>query len=185
MQIGHKLLDSNGKQIVADKTGSMATVNELQNAIHDGNAYSFDMDGTINASSSVYMLGITGDKQIHFDLFSASFAKGGIRLWLYEAPVTTANGVAQTSVNMNFASIKNSTMQLFSSPTITSNGTKKATEFFHLTGVGANVLSASGEIAGGRVLKQNTKYLFRIENTDTSSCQYGVNFEWHDSDMML
>jgi hypothetical protein len=130
-------------------------------------------------------MAITGDKQIHFDAISAEFQKGGIRLWIYESPTTTANGTSQTSVNMNFASLKNSTLSLYLSPTITSNGTKKLAKLFPLTGSGANTSPASGDIAGGRVLKANTKYLFRVENTDNSACVFGINFIWHDDNNIL
>jgi len=179
------LTDCMGNPIIADPTGSLSTVTEPQNAVHSGDAYSFDLDGSVPATSSLYLMGATGSKQIHFDLFLANLQKGGIRLWLYEAPTTTANGTAQTPINMNFNSTKTSTLSLFLSPTITANGTKKVSEFFPLTGTGVNVSPATGEIAGGRVLKPNTKYLFRIENIDNSSCLFGIVFEWHDSDYIL
>lgn len=168
-----------------DLTGGLYVNNEMQHAIHSGDSYSFDYDGTLNASTSLYFLGVTGNKQIHFDAIHADFQKGGVRLWLYEAPVTTADGTAQASVNMNFASANVSTLSLFSAPTLTSNGTKKVSHFFPLTGRGVNVVPASSDIAGGRVLKTNTKYLFRIENIDTSACTFGVNFIWHDDDNIL
>lgn len=168
-----------------DPSGGVAVNDELQNAIHSGNAYGLDADGTIAATSSLYFLGITGAKQIHFDVISADFQKGGVRLWLYEAPTVTANGTAQTTANLNFASANVSTMSVFLSPTITANGTKKSSKFFPLTGVGVNVAPRSGDIAGGRILKPNTKYLFRLENTDSSTCSFGANFVWHDSDVLL
>lgn len=168
-----------------DATGGIYVNNEMQHAIHSGNAYSFDYDGTLGATSSLYFMGVTGAKQIHFDSIHADFQKGGVRLWLYEAPTTTADGTAQTGVNMNFASIKTSTLSLFAAPTVTSNGIKKISHFFPLTGVGVNVAPQTGDVAGGRVLKQNTKYLFRIENTDSSACTFGINFIWHDDNNIL
>jgi len=181
------LTDGEGKVIFADATGALSVNDELKIAIHSGDAYSFDLDGTIAATSSIFMLGITGDKQIHFDVMSGNFQKGGIRVWLYEAPTTTANGTAQTPVNMDFVSIKTSTLSVFMTPTITgtSYGVKKSSKYFPLTGGGANVSPAQGDIAGGRILKPNTKYLFRVENIDNSECIFGINFIWHDSEFIL
>lgn len=168
-----------------DTTGGIYVNNELQHAIHDGNAFSFDYDGTVPGNSSIYFMGITGDEQVHFDRISGDFEKGGIRLWLYEAPTTTANGIEQTIVNMNFASSNIGTMTLYSSPTITDNGTKKASIFIPVTGVGVNISPASAAIASGRVLNTNTKYLFRIENTELTNCDFGINFTWHDCKIIL
>ena len=182
------LTDGLGSNIISDPTGSVATVNELQNSIHKGDAYSFSLDneGTpLAAGSSIFLLGKNGSKQVHFDLFEANLEKGGIRLWLYESPTTTADGTAQATINMNFNSSNIGSLSLFLSPTITSNGTKKISEFFPVTGVGVNVSPVQANVAGGRILKPNTNYLFRIENTDSSSCTFGVVFQWHDSDVIL
>lgn len=168
-----------------DGTGGIYVANELQHATHKGNAYGFDVDGTVGATSSLYFLGITGAKQIHFDHIHGDFQKGGIRIWLYEAPTTTANGTPESPINLNFSSSNISQLSLYSAPTITSNGTKKATHYFPLTGSGANISPASDVVAGGRVLKPNTKYLFRIENLDNATCTFGVNFIWHDDDNIL
>ncbi len=168
-----------------DPTGGVYVNDEVQHAIHGGNAFSFSADGTIPATSSLYFMWTTGDKQIHFMTFSGDFQKGGIRLSFYEAPTTTANGTLQTSVNMNFNSVNASTMALYSDPTITTNGTLKGQRFLPITGGGANVSPVGGDIAGGRILKANTKYLFRIENTDNSTCSFGVGFVWYDSNILL
>jgi len=180
---------SGERRSLVSEYGGIPVSDELREAIHNGNAYSFGTDstiiGAIPASSSIYLLGITGDKQVHFDLFSGRFQKGGIKLWLYEDAITTANGTLQTTHNMLFQSSNISTLQLYAAPTITNNGNEKVSEFFPLTGLGVNVTPVDGEIAGGRVLKANTKYMFRVQNTDTSTCSFGVNFIWHDADVLL
>ena len=50
-----KITDANGDPFVADPTGAFATTTELQEAIHRGNAYSFDVDGTIGIDTSIYL----------------------------------------------------------------------------------------------------------------------------------
>ncbi len=179
------LTDASGSPIIADPTGGMATNTELQTAIHNGDAYSFDDDGTIGNESSLYFLGVIGDKQIHFDQISIKLEKGAVKLWIYESPTLTDNGTPETPINMNFASSNTSVLSLYSAPTITDNGTKKGSEYFPLTGGGANTAPQQGGVASGRVLKANTTYLFRLQNLDNSSCDFGVDFIWHDSDYIL
>ena len=179
------LTDVNGYPIIADPTGGLDIISELQSSIHRGNAYSFDTDGEIPISSSLYFVGIVGDKQVHFDNVTINLQKGAVRLWLYESPTLTDNGTPESPINMNFASINTSSLSLYSAPTITDNGTKKASIFFPLTGGGANTSPQEGGIASGRVLKTNTTYLFRLENLDNSECSFGIDFIWHDSDYIL
>jgi hypothetical protein len=180
-----KITDANGDPFVADPTGAFATTTELQEAIHRGDAYSFDVDGTIGIDTSIYFVGIIGGKQIHFDNLLLYLEKGDIKLWIYESPTLTDNGTQQTPINMNFASGNTSVLSLYSDPTITDNGTKKVSTYFPLSGGGANTSPEKGSIASGRVLKANTTYLFRLQNLDNSSCDFGINFIWHDSDYIL
>lgn len=168
---------------INDKLGYIATTNEQQTEIHNGHMYEIDADGSIPALSSLLFLGKVGDKEVHFHTIAGQFAKGGIRISLFEAPVISNNGTTRLGTNLNRNYKDNHTLQVFSSPTVTSNGYELPSVFFPLTGLGVNVLSASISLAGGRILKRNTDYLIKIENTDNSAVKYGVNFIWSESDV--
>ena len=174
------------KRNIRSRMGGIAVYNEQQEAIHNGRAFSYDSEGTIAAGESVYLLGVTGDYQVHFDTLSGLFEAGGIRVGLYSAPTVTSNGTEHTPVNMNFASSNVSSMALYSGPTVTDIGTFKAQMFLPATGVGVNIQPTVGGIAGGRVLAANTSYIIKIENTlDTGTTDFGLTFEWHESDVEL
>ena len=166
-----------------DKLGLLGTVTELNNAIHDGKAYSFDVDGTLLLTSSMTLMGRVVDKEVHFHELEGEFQKGAIRITLYEAPTTTADGTlitAHRNMNRNYSDASN--MLLYSEPTVTDTGSKVASAYAPLTGGGANTQPSQRAIAGGRVLKKNTDYLIVIENLDNADCTYGIDYIWSEHD---
>ena len=169
---------------------AVSTVTETQRAIHEGKAFGLSQDGTIAANSSAYILGATGAKQVHFDAISGFLSKGDVKLWLYESPTLASAGTPLDAFvsNLNFAATLTPTLSVSSilSVDVTDPGTFKTASFIPLTGSGANVSSASPTIGGGRVLKENTQYLIRIQNQDiNASVDFGFNFNWHESDIIL
>ena len=164
---------------INDKLGYIATTDELQSSIHNGIAYGFSGDGTINASSSLSFLGRTGNKDVHFHFFGGNFSKGDIRLSLYEAPTVTNDGTEITSAtNLNRNFDDDNSLTIYQAPTVTDNGLKISGAYSPIAGGGAHTNPADTEIAGGRVLKRNTDYLIVIQNVDTASVDYGMNFVW-------
>ena len=164
-----------------DKLGLLGTVSELNNAIHNGKAYSFDVDGTLALTSSISLMGRVQDKEVHFHALTGEFQKGNIRITLYESPTLTADGTLLTTHrNMNRNYSDNSDMLLYDTPVFTSEGTFVASTFSPLTGSGNNINSAQSAIAGGRVLKKNTDYLIVIENLDGTECTFGIHYIWSE-----
>lgn len=180
-------LDKNGvPRNVIDPESGFAVYEEHTHAIHKGQSFGFDTDGSIAAGASVLFLGKTGAKQIHFDAFNGGFSLGGIKIELFESPTTTADGTAQTPYRLNRAIVNTETMGLYATPTVTANGTKIGGVFLPASGGGANANPTEGGVASGRVLKENTNYLFKVTNTGAvTAITYGIVFEWHESDVIL
>jgi hypothetical protein len=177
---------SGAKRSVVDETGGLIFIDELKAAIHRGEAYGYDAEGSIPANTSLLFLGVTGSKQLHFDEFLGDFSKGNIRITLYEDTVTSNNGTAVTPYGLNRAKVIAPTMTLYATPTVTSNGTKVAGKFLPLSGAGSNTNPQNGGIAKGKVLIANTKYLFVIQNTDANTAvSFGANFIWSESTVVL
>jgi hypothetical protein len=175
-----------GLKDIQGKYKGVTIITENTRAIHDGEEFSIDADGTLLKAATLKLLGITGDKQVHFDEFFGKFSQGAVRISLYEAPTITANGTPILPVCSNFEIDNTAELAVHSNPTTTANGTFKAKVYLPRTGGGANVSGAEGGIAGGRVLKRNTAYLFLIENLDANVDNvYGINFTWHESDIIL
>jgi hypothetical protein len=167
---------------MAGKSG-LRTEDELSTFIHEGFAWCVDVDGSLLASGSLLLLGVTGDKEVHFLGINGLWSSGDIRYTLYEAPTVTANGAALSPCALNRPLADTSTMTIYSGPTVTENGngTKVGGAFLPGTGVGVNLQSVSGGIAGGRVLKKNTKYLIEITNESAITASYGINFTWGEA----
>lgn len=164
----------------------ITVINEELRAIHDGLEFSIDADGTIAKSTSISFLGITGDKQVHFDEFLGRFSQGGIRVEIFEAPTVTTTGTPLVPICSNFEANTTAQLQVFASPVVSANGTRKENKFFPKTGQGVNVSPTAGGIAGGRVLKRNDVYLFLITNEDTvNDIAFGIEFDWHESEIIL
>jgi hypothetical protein len=166
---------------IRDKLGLIGITSKLNTAIHDGKAFSIDVDGTIPLSSSISLLGRVQSKEVHFHILEGAFQKGDIRISLYETPTLTTDGTPLTTFrNMNRNFSDTGDMLLFGTPTFSSSGLKVSSSFSPLTGGGANTQPSSTGIAGGRVLKKNTDYLIVIENLDNSACSYGIHFIWSE-----
>ena len=164
---------------ISDKLGYLPIVSELQSAIHNGIAFGVDWDGTIAGSSSLILLGKATTKDIHFHILEGRFEKGDVRISLYEAPTTTANGtqiITVANLNRNFTDTN--TLSIYLAPTVTLNGTKIGGSFDPLAGLGSGTQSSKLGVAGGRVLKKNTDYLIVVENLDTASVSAGLDFIW-------
>lgn len=171
---------------VVDNMGGLVHYDELQHAIHKGEAFAFDAEGSIPANTSIYLMGITGAKEVHFDSFSGDFSQGNIRITLLEDGTTSANGTLQTPYRLNRVIPATNTLILYTAPTVLTDGNKMSGRFLPLSGGGANTAPRSGVIAGGRVLKPNTKYLFKITNTDANTANvYGINFTWYETTILL
>lgn len=165
---------------------ALTVVTETNRAKHDGTDFSVDAEGTLIRATALVILGVTGSKQVHFDEFIGRFSQGNVRISLYEAPTVTANGTPISTTCSNFEQNNPSQLAVYSTPTVTTNGVRKALVRLPLTGGGANVSGAEGGIAKGRVLKRNTQHLFIIENLDANvDITYGLNFEWHESGIIL
>jgi hypothetical protein len=164
---------------IVDEVGALISTDEISSSIHLGFAFGIDDSGTLAAQTSLILLGVVGEKEVHFNQIDGNFSQGNIRVSLFEAPTTTANGTPLTPYALNRANVKANTLQVFSAPIVTSNGTAIGSKFLPLSGGGANTQPVGGSIANSRVLKRNTKYLMMIQNTDmNSSAIFGVNIVW-------
>lgn len=164
---------------VVDK-GGLKFISEANSFVHEGVAFGIDIDSTLVNGASIYLLGVTTTKEIHFEQVTGDFSTGGIRFELFEGTVTTAGGAAVTAYALNRASSSAQTM-VVTAPVagdITSTGTKIGGAFLPLTGSGAHIQPASGGMAGGRVLKTGTKYLIKITNESGATVSYGIGFVW-------
>lgn len=162
--------------ITFDPTQYVTTRNNIYTDTLNGLVYHYTNNGSITSGSSVYFMGCTDSRTIHFLDYELISDSSPIIIDFYEAPTVTANGTLVNSSNMNRQSYLNSSLTLYGGPTITNEGTllfRKAI----LTDK-----KASGELATSLnwVLDSETCYLFKITNQAGATITYYSNFFWNE-----
>lgn len=164
-----------------DKSGGLRTFDELQSAVHDGMMFSYTNHGTIAAAGTLMLLGVTGNRQVHFDGFSIDISQGPFLVEFFEAPTVTTLGTPVTTRRRNRNNPNVSQMLVYSGGTVSATGLLLADDQLLLVGLGANVLSGTSSVSDGWVLKANTTYLIRLTNQAGTTTSYNARFSWHEA----
>jgi hypothetical protein len=177
------------KRILRDKLGGLVGFNEKQHAIHEGEAYIISGrtgSGGLAAGGVIELVGVTGDKQLHFDGFHVKASAGNVLVELFKGADLTDLGTAVTPKNKNHAHPDNSDTAVYASPTVNDDGDLRYSDFAPLTGVGVNLQSSEPGVEEGFVLEANTVYLFRVTNMNTvTAVDLGYKLGWHESNVIL
>lgn len=177
------LTDGEGSPIIADLSGGLRVLSEIQSAVHDGLMFSYSIHDAVGlaAGSSLLLLGRVGTKQVHFDGFHINVSQGDLLVEFFEAPTVTNAGTLQTSRRRNRSNTTTATMAIYANPTVSANGTLLDDDLLLLVGQGSNVLSGTASVEDGWVLKENTDYLIKITNNAASATTYNAKFAWHEA----
>jgi hypothetical protein len=113
-------------------------MDEMQMAVHEGVGFIADgYNAALANGASEIFIGITGSKEVHFLGLDVTTASGGWLIELYESPTITSNGTLYTPVNLNFQSSYTNNMTLYTGGTVSANGTLKLHKNIHPIGTGA------------------------------------------------
>lgn len=174
--------DSNGTPITVDKSGNFKIVSELQNAIHDGLAFSYSVNGLALANGGIVsLLFRTGAKQVHFDGLSLDASQAPISIMFYEAPTVTTTGTLQSTRRRNRINTNVSAMTVYLTPTVSANGLQLDTQLIVSASQGNNKVAGTAEIDGGWVLKPSTDYYLLITNSSGAAINYNLQATWHEA----
>lgn len=159
-----------------------AVLDEMSHAVHNGEAFSLSTEGQLSASSSIILLGMVGDKDIHFHGFSIAANLGNFTAHLYEAPTVTTNGTPIEAVNRNRNySVVENTLLLYGGSTVSADGTVLEYSHVYDTGTqGSHLVGGTGGLSSDWVLKPNTVYMIRINNLNTEVLNYTTSFVWSE-----
>ena len=181
-QVNAWLFDSAGTPITLDKSGGFKMVTEFQNAVHDGESFSYSTNQLGLANNGVVsMLGRTGSKQVHFDGFNIRTSSGPFRVQFYEAPTVSNAGTLLTSRRRNRVNPNTSLMAIYSTPTYSAAGILLDDDLIVEISQGANNNSGSGSVDDGWVLKANTDYLIVMTNLSGVALNWSAKFTWHEA----
>lgn len=176
------LTDATGTAITLDKSGGLKTVTEFQNAVHDGESFSYSVNQIGLANNGVVsMLGRTDIKQVHFDGFTVKTSTGPFRIQLYEAPTVTEAGTLISTRRRNRANTNVSLMTVYSAPTYSNAGLILDDDLIVETSLGAHENSGVGSVDDGWVLKANTDYLIVMTNISGVALNWSAKFTWHEA----
>jgi hypothetical protein len=101
-------------------------------------------------------------------------------VFFYEAPTVTAEtGTPLTAVNFERNGTYTAGVTILDAPTITNVGTQIDAEYFMTASTTQSKISNSGNSPHEFVLKNNTKYLFRV-TSGAAGCDIHVDFTWYE-----
>jgi len=162
------------------------TIDQIEERGHEGVSFVFSKRSEgVAADGSIDTFVKVGDKETHGVV--AISCGGDFYVDIYEAPTTSADGVASSLKNMNRNSTLTTGVTVFTGPTVSAVGTI-IKELYVPGGSGGN---SSGAIGAGParpgtelVLKKNTNYLVRVTNKAGQAKTIGVDGSLYERDVL-
>ena len=165
-----------------DKSGAFKTVTEFQNAVHDGESFSFSINQIGLANNGVVSLLLrTGAKQVHFDGLNIKASIGPFRIQFYEAPTVSNPGTLLTTRRRNRVNPNISLLTMYSTPIYSPVGTILDDDLIVEVSQGSNQNSGAAAVDDGWVLKPNTDYLLVLTNISGGAVNWRSKFTWHEA----
>jgi len=176
------MLTKKGSTIIESATqdGNRAcvTVEYPHHEIHEGNTYRVCklVEDVANDASFIYLIKV-GAKYSH--LTANLSCEGKCYAYFYEAPTTSADGTALAEINMNRASTKTNTTNVFYAPTVSDNGIPLC-EILINGGTGPQSIGSEVRQDTEFVMKPNTNYLIVCTNKAGLAKDINVNVQWYE-----
>ena len=160
-------------------TDSLLTIDYPHHEIHSGSSFTYSDTHEIAKNGVIEHLIITPNttKQAHFTI-SIGSTGGKVKFEVFEDTITSNDGDIEPLFNRNRNSVKSPTTILYENPVLVNDGTRIIQQTF-----GIKDKKSSG--GGGRgtnewILKQNTKYLFRVEELNVAATAINLQFDWYE-----
>lgn len=174
-QTGHNLKVSVDQ--VEPTTNSLKVIEYSHSELHSGTHYYSRGYATLGNGAVQNILVVTPNttKWAHM-VVQASGEDGAVIFEVFEGAVTSNNGTKDNERNRNRNFPDNNTTIVYYAPTIISNGVS----------LGASKFGSSNKSGGGGrdseevILKQNTKYIFRITNAITLANTINWVLDWYE-----
>jgi len=153
-------------------------VDYAHHEVHAGSHYYIKNWYDIAGSGTVKEFILTtpdSTKEVH--LLTAFNTEAEFTLSAFEGVTTSDDGDAITPINNNRNSSKTSVLSTFEDPTVTNDG-----DAIWTIKMGSGGNKSTGERRGDAeiILKQNTKYLFRITKNATGTDWVDINLKWYE-----
>jgi len=172
----HYLVTSGGASVEVEPTSNCLCTIDIQHAqVHKGNHFFVKSFAEITgASTTAEFLIKTGAKFPHARVIATSNAEFIIDI--YEGTTVSADGTPVTVFNNDRNSATTATVSLFTSPTITGDGTLLWRSKLGDSGNPAGSLQTSQEL----IAKDNENYLLRITKVTSGTHYIDYDFFWYE-----
>ena len=184
---GAFLFASDGEQIneadniknSTDFTGARITMGEIHAFIHRGIVFDLSRKITLPANQTIYLVGKTNGKSVHFHAEEYTSSAGGVEIRLLE-DVTFTGGTEIVGANRNRLSNQEPTLEVFAGATVSDTGTE-----LYLIGFPAGATPVSGGSQKGAeteewILKPQTNYAIEIKNLNNAERIVYASLSWYE-----
>lgn len=163
-----------------DMTSALNVIDYAHHEIHSGSHYkSGYQDTTMDTDDTIALVFTTPDTTKHMHWVLTAQSTGACTIQVFSSPTLSAEGTEVTPFNRNQNSSNTSDMIVSHTPTITANGTKISEKWVGSIGFKE---TTGGESRGDSelILKQNTQYLVLCTaNADGIKCAIGGDWYEH------
>lgn len=161
---------------VDSATGALNVIDYAHHEIHGGSSFTADYTVELGNGATIDILVITPNTTKWAHMEYNLLCELETELKIYEGVTTSNDGTGLTEFNRNRNSATAATTVVSHTPTVTNTGTLIRTKHF---GTGKTSGGEAREI-GEFILKQNTKYLYRITNATTSNNYISFILNWYE-----
>lgn len=162
-----------------EETGAVLTIDTLHHEVHEGEMFHAAHTASVANGANLDFQLTTGAKDVH----SAweVFAGGQVTVSLFEAP-TTSGGTAVAAYNMHRDSPNTPQSAVVHTPTVSDTGSVALVNGRILPGGTSPTTRVGGGIRAGTewILKPNTKYLLRVNNSSGGTIAINAVLEWYE-----
>ena len=159
-------------------TNALAIVDYDEHEIHDGVSFTANYAVDLGNAATIDILVITPDTTKWAHMEYALLCETETEIKMYEGTTTSNDGTGLTEVNRNRNSAVAATVAVSYTPTVAggAEGTLLRTKHF------SSSKTTTSETRGLHewILKQNTKYLFRITNITASNNWITIILNWYE-----
>ena len=174
---GFRSSDSTAQPLRLDKsTNTIQNIEYEHHEIHSGSSFTACYKAELGNGASADLLVVTPNTTSWAHMIYKIDVEAEADITVYEAPTATP-GTAITAYNRNRNSATAATTTVTHTPTEITEGT---------TIISSAHIGSGRDVGGGSrgthefVLKQNTKYLYRVTNATTTNNYVSIKLDWYE-----
>lgn len=175
---GVALVDSDGNHVGFEASPLVvASLDWEHYEAHEGDAFSVYLVQDVTGAGSTYnVLIVTPNTEKQTHLRYTYNCEAEFSVVLFEGTTVSANGTAKTAYNRNRNSASTAGTEVYTGPTVTSDGTQLR-EARVWSGGGSG---GSGESIGEWILATNQKYLLRFTKAGAGTSYVSTKLWWYE-----